>query len=83
MSQKFTVFAATVVAALAATPIVINAANALSTTDRSVAAAIPAAIVPVEIASVQAPTTETCARKVRVVYAAYGTPASACAAPAR
>ncbi|KQP73654.1 MULTISPECIES: hypothetical protein [unclassified Methylobacterium] len=73
MRSSFTVFAALVAASLVATPLVITASNALATAEYSDAVTMPAAVTPIEVAAVPAPVlAETCARKVRVVYAGYG-----------
>lgn len=71
MRSSFTVFAALVAASLVATPIVISASNALATPDRTDTVTMPAAVTPIEVATVPAPVSETCTRKVRVVYAGY------------
>lgn len=76
MRSSVTVFAALVAASLVATPLVITASNALATAEYSDAITMPAAVTPIEVAAVPAPTlAETCTRKVRVVYAGYGTEA--------
>ncbi|KQP31824.1 hypothetical protein ASF49_10375 [Methylobacterium sp. Leaf104] len=76
MRSSFTVFAALVAASLVATPMVISASNALATAEYSDAVTMPAAVTPIEVAAVPAPpAAETCTRKVRVVYAGYGTEA--------
>ena len=76
MRSSFTVFAALVAASLVATPLVITASNALATAEYSDAVTMPAAVTPIEVAAVPAPVlAETCARKVRVVYAGYGSDA--------
>ncbi|KQU35133.1 hypothetical protein ASG63_00350 [Methylobacterium sp. Leaf94] len=73
MRSSFTVFAALVAASLVATPLVITASNALATAEYSDTVTMPAAVTPIEVAAVPAPAVaETCARKVRVVYAGYG-----------
>ncbi|KQP96402.1 hypothetical protein [Methylobacterium sp. Leaf117] len=73
MRSSFTVFATLVAASLVATPLVITASNALATGEYSDAVTMPAAVTPIEVAAVPAPVlAETCARKVRVVYAGYG-----------
>lgn len=80
MRQSITIFAAIVATSLVATPVVMSASNALATPDRVEAVQMPAAVTPIEVAPVAAPTAETCARKVRVVYAGY---AAAGCSPAR
>ncbi|WP_373320998.1 hypothetical protein, partial [Methylobacterium goesingense] len=76
MRSTVTVFAALIAASLVATPLVISASNALATPDHSDAVAMPAAVTPIEIVAMPAPVpAETCTRKVRVVYAGYGTDA--------
>lgn len=80
MRQSFTVFAALIAASLVATPLVITASNALATTDHSDVVEMPAAVTPIATVAVPPPAAaEACARKVRVVYAGYGTKGDACA----
>lgn len=79
MRKGLTVFAAFTAASLATTALVMGASNALATPDHTMAVETTVAVTPVEIAPVAAmPAAETCARKVRVVYSGYATPA-ACA----
>lgn len=79
MRKSITVFAALFAASLAATPFVVGASNALATTDKADIVAMPAPVTAIEVSSVPAPAaTETCTRKVRVVYSGYGAPPSAC-----
>jgi len=77
MRKGFTVFAAVAAASLLATPLVITATNALATSETAAAPITqPMTVAPVEVAAiapVTAPTAESCARKVRVVYSGYGT----------
>ena len=76
MRTGITVFAALVVASLAATPFVMGASKALATSQDASAVAAPVAIIPVDVAPVTAvPPAETCIRKVRVVYSGYAAPA--------
>ncbi|NEU12029.1 hypothetical protein G3T14_07785 [Methylobacterium sp. BTF04] len=79
MRQSLTVFAAIVAASLVATPLVITASNALATPDHSDSVQMPAMVTPIDVVTVPAPVaTETCSRKVRVVYAGYGAKADGC-----
>jgi hypothetical protein len=79
MRKSITVFAAIFSASLAATPFVVGASNALATTDKTDIVAMPAPVTAIEVSSVPAPvSTESCTRKVRVVYSGYGAPSSAC-----
>ncbi len=80
MRQSVTVFAALVVASLAATPFVMSATNALATPEHTDVVEMPAAVTAIEVAPVAAPVValaavETCQRKIRVVYAGYASPA--------
>ena len=76
MRTGLTVFAALVAASLATTSLMMGASNAFATQDGSGIVEETVAVTPVEIAPVAAmPAAETCARKVRVVYSGYATPA--------
>lgn len=80
MRSSLTVFAAIVAASLVATPLVISATNALATPDRTDTIEMPATVTAIEVAPVSAPAAnDTCARKVRVVYAAYAATNATCA----
>ncbi|GAA0264124.1 hypothetical protein LNAOJCKE_2312 [Methylorubrum aminovorans] len=76
MRKGLTVFAALTAASLATTALVMGASNALATPDHTMAVEEIVAVTPIEVAPVAAmPAAETCARKVRVVYSGYATPA--------
>ena len=73
MRSSFAVFAAIAAASLAATPFVMGASNAFATQEPTNIVAMPARVTPIEMVTVPAPVqSETCTRKVRVVYAGYG-----------
>jgi hypothetical protein len=74
MRSSFAVFAAIAAASLAATPLVMGASNAFATQDSADVVTMPAVVTPIDVVTVPAPAAaETCTRKVRVVYAGYGT----------
>ncbi|MEE7459129.1 hypothetical protein MPAR168_07815 [Methylorubrum populi] len=80
MRKGLTVFAALVAASLAATPLVMGASNALATSDGSETVEKTLAVAPVDVAPVAAlATTESCTRKVRVVYSGYAAAPAGCA----
>ncbi|MGU3537097.1 hypothetical protein [Methylobacterium sp. A54F] len=82
MRKDLTVFAALVATSLVATPLVMGVGKALATSEDKSAVAMPVAVLPVEVAPVAAPAMpESCARKVRVVYAGYAAPAGGCQVP--
>jgi hypothetical protein len=78
--KNIAVLAALAISSLVATPFVMSASRALATSgDQPVAATLR--VEPVDVAPVAAaPKTQTCLRKVRVVYSGYGQPADGCAA---
>ncbi len=78
MRKDLTLVAALFAASLVATPLVMSGTKALATSGEAEAVALPVATMPVEVAPI-APATESCTRKVRVVYSGYGTPSAACA----
>lgn len=78
-NRNVTVFAALAAVSLVATPLVMGASSALATAENASPVAVPAAVVPVDLAPIAAPRAETCARRVRVVYSnGYGNPGVAC-----
>ena len=79
--KNITLAAALTVSALVATPLVMGASRAFATQEEPAAVSRTVAIVPVEVGALRnAPASEPCRRKVRVVYSGYGTPADGCAA---
>ncbi len=78
MRKGYTVYAALVVSALAATPLVMSAGGALATADGTGTVTSTLAVQPVEVSAVVAPqASANCARKIRIVYEGYA------AAPSR
>ena len=74
MRQSLAVFAAIAAASLVATPLVMGASTAFATQEPANVVTMPTVVTPIDVVTVPAPAAaETCSRKVRVVYAGYGT----------